>query len=103
MACLNGDDHDNSVMSYDAFIYVLLRTAADYDASFRTAFHQDPEATLASANHGFNRSNLGGDTLTLPTREEAQNLLNDYLPDYEGTKMAKMKVRFNWTLPESAS
>jgi len=103
MACLCGDSHEDSVLSYDAFVYLLLRTASDNDDSFRTAFYADPESTLGRAGHAFRSQHLGSETLTLPSREDAQTLLADYLPDYDGTKLARMKVRFNWTLPDSAS
>jgi hypothetical protein len=102
VACLCGDAHDGAVMSYDAFIYVLLRTAADCDGSFRTAFLANPGGTLAAVNHGFRSENLGNEEITLPERGEAQDLLANFLPDYDGTKMARMKVRFNWTMPFTA-
>jgi hypothetical protein len=90
-------------MSYDAFIYVLLRTAADSEELFRTAFYADPVGTLDAANHEFMLDNLDGETLTLPSKDDAQALLADYLPDYDGTKMARMRVRYNWTLPFTGS
>jgi len=99
MACLCGDAHQNAVMTYDAFIYVLLRTAADSDGTFRAAFLDDPKGKLAAANHEFSAEHLGRERITLPSNEEAQALLADYLPDYDGTKMARLKVRFNWTMP----
>ena len=103
MACLCGDTQDGAVMSYDAFIYVLLRTAADDDESFRGAFYDDPAGTMNAANHELVIKNLRGETLTLPSQADARALLADYLPDYDGTKMARMNVRFNWTLPFEAT
>jgi len=103
MACLCGDTHEDAVMSYDAFVYVLLRTAADYDGSFRTAFQKDPEGVLALANHGFARRHLGNETLTLPSQEDAQALLTNYLPDYDGTKTAVHHVRFDWDMRSTKS
>jgi hypothetical protein len=90
-------------MNYDAFIYVLLRTAADNDGSFRTAFLADPAGVLGNAHHEFRSSYLGDEDLTLPTQAEARALLADYLPDYDGTKGARMNVRFNWTWPQNGS
>lgn len=103
MACLCGDTHEDAVMSYDTFIYVLLRTAADNDGSFRTAFQANPESTLALANHEIALENLGSETLTLPSQEDAQALLANYLPDYDGTRTSPMNIRFNWSIQSTSS
>ena len=71
MACLCGVTQNGAVMSYDAFVYVLLRTAADSDGSFRTEFLADPGRSLSAAGHDFNLANLGSETLSLPSRDEA--------------------------------
>lgn len=100
MACLFDENTDDAVMTYDAFIYTLLRTAADEDGSFREAFHADPEACLAQANHRINLSNLPGDKeLKLPSMEDAQTILKDYLTDYDGQRLALVKVVYNIAQP----
>ena len=92
MACLIHPNLDDAVMTYDAFMYVLMRTAADDDeGTFRTAFENDPGGTLAKANHAFNYD-LQDPEMTLPSREDAQAMLRDYLHDYDGSRMSVRKI-----------
>ena len=101
MSCLCGIIEDGAVMEYHAFIYVLLRTAADDDDdTFRNAFHDDPVGTLSAVGHSFSTTNLGGQSLTLPTKADAQSMLENFLPDYDGPRGEPMNVDFNW-LPSS--
>ena len=92
MGCLIHPDLDDAVMTYDAFMYVLLRTAADDDdGTFRNAFESDPGETLAQANHAFN-SDLQDPNMQLPSRADAQAMLRDYLHDYDGSRAAVRRV-----------
>ena len=83
--CIFGLTLDKAVMSYDAFIYLLLRLATDDDAdSFRCALETNPTEVLEKAGHEINVANLGVGGLVMPSKEETRMFLRDYLLDYDG-------------------
>ena len=85
--CLFGITLDDAVMSYDAFVYLLLRIATDDDCdSFRRAFDADYEAILKAAGHEINLEVLGDERIEMPSKEDAQKLLRTYLIDYDGAR-----------------
>ncbi len=95
MSCLIDYDLDDAVMSYDAFLYVLRKTAADDDAgTFRTAFESDPEGTLAAASYSINAANLDP-AMRLPSRDDAQSMLDQYQLDHDGAQASLRKVPRN--------
>ena len=101
MACLFGSRHNGALMNHDAFIYVLLRLAAEDETggTFRTAFEADPVGTLAAANHVIDLAPLHGAILTLPTKAHAAELLAAFLPDYDDTVMSGQGTVHDWVLP----
>lgn len=81
---------DAPVMTYSAFIYILQKTAAD-DATFRASFESDPEGTMHAAGHEFDLSKYDySSQIELPTAQEAQDILQAYLADYETDQRAGM-------------
>ena len=81
---------DGPVMTYDGFIHILQKVAAD-DDSFRADFEADPVKTMEAAGHEISLDRYDySPTMQLPTAAEAQNILQGYLTDYEGDRKAGM-------------
>lgn len=83
-------EDDGPVMTYDGFMHILQKVAAD-DESFRTEFEADPAATMEAAGYEIDLSRYDySATIQLPTAAAAQNILQDYLTDIAGDRLAGM-------------
>ncbi len=94
-------DGEGSVMTYDGFMHILQKVAADDDA-FRRDFEADPEGTMSAAGHELDLGKYHySSAISLPTAAQAQGLLRGYLTDYEGDRKAGMGGHQNISDPVS--
>ncbi len=81
---------DGPVMTYDGFMHILQRVAAD-DDTFRSDFEADPVRTMDAAGHELDLDRYDYSTgIQLPTAADARNILQGYLTDIEGDRLAGM-------------